>query len=193
MPRSTNPLIVAADVSSPALAADLAARLAGIVAMLKIGLEYFTAVGPDGVTRLRDQLPVFVDLKLHDIPTTVHRAARNLGRLGAAMLTVHAAGGEEMVRAAVEGSNEGADEVGRVPPAVVGVTVLSSLEEAGSVSPVWLADRVMAAGAHGVVVSGRHVQEVRAALGPEALLVVPGIRASNENHDDHARVLTPTE
>lgn len=161
--------------------------------MLKVGLEYFTGVGPDGVTRLRDHLPVFADLKLHDIPTTVHRAARNLGRLGVAMLTVHAAGGEEMVRAAVEGSGEGAGEAGWEPPAVVGVTLLSSIERPGEAAPLPLAHQAMAGGAHGVVVSGHDVQEMRAALGPQALLVVPGIRPVGDEHDDHVRVLTPAE
>lgn len=188
-----NPLIVAADLSDPAAAEDLAARLSGEVGMLKVGLELFTAAGPAVVTGVRTHLPVFLDLKLHDIPTTVGRAARNVGRLGASLLTVHALGGPEMVRAAVEGSAEGADGEGAEPPMVVAVTVLSSLAEAAGASPASLAFEAVSAGAAGAVVSGEDVKVVREALGPDPVLVVPGIRPSGHGSNDHARVLTPAE
>lgn len=190
---SPNPLIVALDTSDLDAAAALAATVAGQVGMVKVGLELFTAAGPSSVARLTEQAPVFLDLKLHDIPTTVGRAARNAGRLGASMLTVHALGGPEMVRAAVEGAAEGAADAEAAPPAVVAVTVLSSLAEAAGASPASLAFEAVTAGAAGAVVSGDDVKEVREALGEDPVLVVPGIRPSGARSNDHARVLTPVE
>jgi len=188
-----NPLVVAIDTSDLEAAAALSAALAGAVGMVKVGLELFTAAGPSSVSRLAEHAPVFLDLKLHDIPTTVGRAARNAGRLGAAMLTVHALGGPEMVRAAVDGAAEGAKGAGTAPPQVVAVTVLSSLAEAAGASPASLAFEAVTAGARGAVVSGDDVKDVREALGQDPLLVVPGIRPSGARSNDHARVLTPSE
>jgi orotidine-5'-phosphate decarboxylase len=193
MSRSRNPLIVAADLSDASAAEELARRLAGSVAMVKVGLELFTAAGPEAVTRVRGHVPVFLDLKLHDIPSTVGRAARNAGRLGAAMVTVHALGGVDMIRAAVEGCAAGAAEAGVEAPAVVAVTVLSSVGGEGLASPSSLAWEAVASGARGVVVSGEDVKEVREVLGAEPILVVPGIRPSGQPSNDHVRVLTPGE
>jgi orotidine-5'-phosphate decarboxylase len=192
-PRADSPLIVALDVSDPAKAENLAASIASHVGMLKVGLELFTAVGPAAVERIRPHAPVFLDLKLHDIPNTVRRAAANAGQLGAAVLTVHALGGPEMVTAAVEGAAEGASRAGVDPPRVVAVTVLSSLAEAAGASPASLAFEAVTAGAAGAVVSGDDVRVVREALGPDPVLVVPGIRPSGQAGNDHARVLTPAE
>ena len=193
MSAPPNPLVVALDTSDLDAAADLSAALAGAVGMVKVGLELFTAFGPSSVSRLGEHVPVFLDLKLHDIPNTVGRAARNAGRLGAAMLTVHALGGPDMVRAAVEGAAEGAKDAGTAPPQVVAVTVLSSLAEAAGASPASLAFEAVTAGARGAVVSGDDVKDVREALGQEPVLVVPGIRPSGARSNDHARVLTPSE
>jgi orotidine-5'-phosphate decarboxylase len=190
---SRNPLIVAADVSDPAAAEDLAKRLAGMVAFVKVGLELFTAVGPSSVERVRAHAPVFLDLKLHDIPNTVERAARNVGRLGAGLLTVHALGGMPMVRAAVDGATEGAREAGEEPPAIIAVTVLSSQAGEGLASPASLAFEAVSGGAAGAVVSGDDVESVREALGAGPLLVVPGIRPGGQPANDHARVMTPQE
>lgn len=193
MSAPPNPLVVALDTSDLEAAAALSAALAGAVGMVKVGLELFTAAGPSSVSRLSEHAPVFLDLKLHDIPTTVGRAARNAGRLGAAMLTVHALGGPEMVRAAVDGAAEGAKGAGTAPPQVVAVTVLSSLAEAAGASPASLAFEAVTAGARGAVVSGDDVKDVREALGQDPLLVVPGIRPSGARSNDHAWVLTPSE
>jgi orotidine-5'-phosphate decarboxylase len=186
-----NPLIVAADTSDVDEAASLAKQLSGLVAMVKVGLELFTAAGLEGVRRLSEHAPVFLDLKLHDIPNTVGRAARNVGRLGARMLTVHALGGPDMVRAAVEGAADGATATGVDPPAIIAITVLSSLAGEGLASPASLAFEAVAAGAVGVVVSGDDVEDVRGALGEDPLLVVPGIRPEGFRGNDHVRVLTP--
>jgi orotidine-5'-phosphate decarboxylase len=193
IPRPDNPLIVALDVSEPRDAEALARRLQGAAGLLKVGLELFTAAGPEVVPRIGAMAPVFLDLKLHDIPNTVEGAARNASRLGVAMLTVHALGGEAMVAAAVRGSAEGAGAAGHARPMVLAVTVLSSLAGEGLASPSSLAFEAVAAGAGGVVVSGEDVANVRAVLGPQACLVVPGIRPAGSNGHDQARILTPEE
>lgn len=193
IPRPPNPLVVALDLSDLDRAEELARALAGEVAMLKVGLELFTAAGPEAVRRIARHGPVFLDLKLHDIPTTVERAARNAAGLGVAVLTVHALGGEAMVAAAVRGARAGAEAAGRPPPLVAAVTVLSSLAGEGLASPASLAFEARAAGAAAAVVSGEDVAAVREALGDAFCLVVPGVRPSGTDGHDHARVLTPAE
>ena len=191
MPRVDNPLIVALDTSDADDATALAERLRGLVGMVKVGLELFTAGGPDTVRAVRRHAPVFLDLKLHDIPNTVERAARNVGGLGVELLTVHALGGADMVRAAVEGAGQGAAAANDAAPGIIAITVLSSLAGEGLASPASLAFEAVASGARGVVVSGEDVEDVRTALGAEPLLVVPGIRPEGFGSNDHARVLTP--
>ncbi|MFN2590302.1 MAG: orotidine-5'-phosphate decarboxylase [Actinomycetota bacterium] len=188
-----NPLIAAVDTSDLDRASDLAERLAATVAFVKIGLELFTAAGPVAVERLRGHAPVFLDLKLHDIPNTVGRAAANAGRLGPSLITVHALGGPDMVRAAVDGSHEGAAEAGFDPPIVLAVTVLSSLSGEELASPASLAFEAVEAGAGGVVVSGDDISTVRDVVGPNVLLVVPGIRPAGHGSNDQVRVLSPGE
>lgn len=193
IPSPANPLVVALDVSELDAAEALAVRLTGQVGMLKVGLELFSAEGPASVSRLRAHGPVFLDLKLHDIPTTVERTARNCGRLGVAMFNVHALGGEAMVAAAVRGAARGAEEGGHPMPQVLAVTVLSSLAGEGLASPASLAFEAKAAGATGMVVSGEDVSVVREVVGPEACLVVPGIRPTGTNGHDQVRILSPEE
>jgi orotidine-5'-phosphate decarboxylase len=188
-----NPLIVALDLTDLDRAEGLAAGLGRHVGMLKVGLELFVAAGPAAVQRIRAHAPVFLDLKLHDIPTQVGRAARNAARLGPSLLTVHALGGPDMVAEAVAGAGEGAAGAGLEPPRIVAVTVLSSLAEAAGASPASLAFEAVQAGAVGAVVSGDDVAVVREALGPGPVLVVPGIRPAGHAPNDHARVLTPAE
>jgi orotidine-5'-phosphate decarboxylase len=193
IPRPANPLAVALDVSDLDAAEALATRLRGEVGVLKVGLELFTAHGPAAILRLRPLGPVFLDLKLHDIPNTVQRASFNAARHGASMLTVHALGGEAMVAAAVRGAASGAEEGGHAPPLVVAVTVLSSVAGEGLASPASLAFEACAAGARGIVVSGEDVSVVREVVGEEVCLVVPGIRPAGSNGHDQVRVLTPEE
>jgi orotidine-5'-phosphate decarboxylase len=185
-------LIVALDVSDLDAAQSLARALADHAALVKVGLELFTAHGPAAVVRVRTFAPVFLDLKLHDIPNTVEAAARNAARLDASMLTVHALGGEAMVAAAVRGARQ-AEEEGRPAPAILAVTVLSSVAGEGLASPASLAFEAVAAGANGVVVSGEDVGDVREVLGETACLVVPGIRPAGSNGHDQLRILTPEE
>ncbi|HZB02681.1 MAG TPA: orotidine-5'-phosphate decarboxylase [Actinomycetota bacterium] len=193
IPRPANPLVPALDVSDVDEAERLARLLAPRVGMLKVGLELAWAAGPEAVRRIAAQAPVFVDCKLHDIPTTVERAAANVARLGPRMLNVHALGGEAMMRAALEGAHRGSTAGGVGMPMVVAVTVLSSHAGEDLASPASLAFEAKAAGLDGVVVSGADVEDVRAACGEEFCLVVPGIRPAGSNGHDQVRVLTPSE
>jgi orotidine-5'-phosphate decarboxylase len=191
IPRPSNPLVVALDVSRLDRAQELASSLAPHVGMLKVGLELFWACGPEAVRAVAMHAPVFADAKLHDIPNTVERAAANIGRLGVAMFNVHALGGERMMRAAVRGAERAADESGEERALVLAVTVLSSQSGEELASPASLAYEARTAGLDGVVVSGEDVEDVRAACGEEFCLAVPGIRPEGSNGDDQVRVLTP--
>ena len=189
-------LCSALDFASWKEAEPFARTIAPHVGMLKVGLELYVAEGAPAV-RAAAALgrPVFLDLKLHDIPATVEGAARSAAATGAALLTVHAAGGPEMVRAAVRGAG------GRVR--ILAVTVLTSLdaavlEQIGLAGPpqeavVRLARLAVAAGAGGLVCSPQEVAAVRAAVGPGPLLVVPGIRPAGAALGDQARVATPAQ
>lgn len=192
IPPPANPLVAALDVADVDRAEALAQALEGQVGLLKVGLELFTAHGPAAVLRMRPYGPVFLDLKLHDIPNTVERAARNCARLGAAMFTVHALGGEAMVAAAVRGAARGAEESGHPMPTVAAVTVLSSLPESLA-SAASLAFEAMSAGATAAVASGEDVSVVREVVGEAFCLVVPGIRPAGSNGHDQVRILTPEE
>jgi orotidine-5'-phosphate decarboxylase len=185
--------VVALDVSDIDRAEMLARSLEGRIGMFKIGLELFAAYGPASVLRLRDQGPIFLDLKLHDIPNTVERAARNCSRMGVAMFTVHALGGEAMVAAAVRGAAQGSAEAGYPTPVVAGVTVLSSVSGEALASSASLAFEAQAAGAGAVVVSGEDVTAVREVVGEAFVVVVPGIRPAGSNGHDQVRILTPEE
>jgi orotidine-5'-phosphate decarboxylase len=191
IPRPTNPLIVALDVSDLDRAVELAALLAAEVAMLKVGFELFWAHGPEAVRHIALHAPVFVDSKLHDIPNTVEAAAANITRLGAAMFNVHALGGEAMMRASLRGAERACEQTESPLPLVIAVTVLSSQTGEDLASAASLAYEAKAAGLHGVVVSGDDVDDVRAACGEDFVLVVPGVRPEGSNGDDQVRVLTP--
>jgi len=190
---------VALDSSERAEVLRLARALLGRVGVAKVGLEAFSANGPALVAEVGELgMPVFLDLKLHDIPNTVERAARNAARLGVAMFTVHASGGEAMMRAAVAGA-----AIAARPPAVLAVTVLTSLDDAALVGlgiPGGAAGRVTAwaalaqrCGCTGVVCSPQEVSGLRSALGPNVLLVTPGVRPSGASAGDQRRVATPRE
>ncbi len=193
IPRPSRPMALALDVSDLDDAERLARLLTPEVVVLKVGLELFWAHGPEAVRRIGAHGPVFIDCKLHDIPTTVERASANVARLGVHMFNVHALGGEAMMRAALDGAKRGADAAGVTMPLVLGVTVLSSHGGEGLASPASLAWEAKEAGLDGVVVSGDDVRDVRDACGDAFCLVVPGIRPSGTNGHDQVRVLTPRE
>ncbi|MFN2595112.1 MAG: orotidine-5'-phosphate decarboxylase [Actinomycetota bacterium] len=185
-----NPLCVALDVAERRELDRLVDQLAGQIGLAKVGLTTFSAFGPSVIGEIAREVPVFVDLKLHDIPMQVGRAARALVDAGAALLTVHAAGGSDMVAAAVKGA-------GSVP--VVGVTILTSLPESQLRSIGFtgtaidnvarLARLATGAGAAGVVCSPLEIAAVRNAVGEDPLIVTPGIRAGNAESHDQARTM----
>ncbi len=200
MTRLANPLIVALDVASAEEAVTLATALKDDVGGFKIGLELLMGPGPS-LLGIVDELglPIFCDAKLMDIPTTVRRASRRLGRYGARWLTVHASGGPEMLEAAVEGLTDGA---GGRATGILAVTVLTSLDDAAlakvgvtgssgkQVSR--LAKLAQAHGAEGVVCSVKELGDV-AQVAPGLLRATPGIRPAGEDHGDQVRVATPGE
>ena len=150
-------LVLALDVGGLAEAAPVAGSLAPWFSTVKVGLELYAEAGPEVFARFRDQgFRVFADLKLHDIPTTVARAARVLGRHGVDFLNFHAAGGEAMLRAGVDGLREGARDAGHAPPIALGVTVLTSESDTSAFATRLVAAR--ASGCDGVVCSGHEIE-----------------------------------
>ncbi|MFW2339369.1 MAG: orotidine-5'-phosphate decarboxylase [Acidimicrobiia bacterium] len=200
MVKSEPPIIVALDLPTAEEAVRLAKSVADFVAGFKVGLELLMGPGP-GLIGVIDQLgkPVFVDAKLHDIPNTVSRAARQLGQAGARWVTAHAAGGLEMLEAATEGLSSGAR--GR-PAGILAITVLTSLNDAmlaHSGVPVTAGkltskrSRLAAeAGVEGVVCSVKELGVVNE-VAPDLLKVTPGIRPLGEDAGDQQRVATPVE
>lgn len=184
-------LAVALDVPDLDAAAALVQRLRPWVDVAKVGLELFAAAGPDAVRRMRDlDVDVFLDLKLHDIPTTVGRAARVLGRLGVRYCNFHAAGGEAMLRAGVEGLTEGAREASLTAPVPLAVTVLTSDPDTSAFDE--RLERAVASGCGGVVCSLHEVERVHR-VREDFVTVVPGTRVAGDDTHDQARTGTPIE
>jgi orotidine-5'-phosphate decarboxylase len=194
----TQPAPIAVALDAPDL--ETAARWAGLVtphvSTVKVGLELYLRYGPEVVASIRGAsgVKIFLDLKLHDIPATVTGAARAVARLRPDLLTVHAAGGSEVVRAAVQGAPD---------TMVAAVTVLTSLSNAdleriGMIGPMSDAVRRLAvlgvsAGARGLVCSPQEVAAVRAEVGPDITLITPGVRPAGSSANDQARTATPEE
>jgi orotidine-5'-phosphate decarboxylase len=193
-------LIVALDVSSAAEVEQTVDRLGDSVTFYKIGLELFSAEGPDVVRAVKRRgKKVFLDLKLHDIPRTVARAVKAGAALGVDLMTIHASGGKAMARAA----KEAALACGAQAPKILAVTVLTSLDQSdlGDLgvgremrAQVEALGRLACGnGADGIVCSPREVAAMRAALGLRALLVTPGVRPAGADVGDQKRIATPGE
>ncbi len=191
-------VFVALDFADLKRARECAAELRPTGVRFKVGLELFCRTGPEGLRALLPVTgPVFLDLKLHDIPRTVAGAVRAAAAVGVWGLTVHALGGEAMLRAAVEAAGA-ADR----PPRCLAVTALTSLDEAalaavGVAAPMRahvssLAHLAQAAGCDGVVASPEEAAVVRGVGGPSFLVVTPGVRPAGVDQGDQARVATPT-
>jgi len=203
MPNPRGPLtpaekiICALDVPTLDDAIRLVDSLEGRVHWFKIGMELFTREGPPAVeTILKRRAGVFLDLKYHDIPATAERAVASAGALGVSLLTVHAAGGSAMLEACARGRDSC-----QTPPAILAVTVLTSLDS-NALSTVGIErpveEQVLAigtlakeAGIDGLVASPREVASLRHTLGDDILIVTPGVRLASGGHDDHARAETP--
>jgi orotidine-5'-phosphate decarboxylase len=184
-------LALALDVDDLVVALRIADPLLSYFAVAKVGPELFFAAGPEAIVSLSAAgFKVFVDAKLHDIPTTVGKAARVIGGLGASYVTVHTSGGYAMVAAAVSGIEEGSRLAGLPPAHVLGVTVLTSDVEA-PIEELERRTRIAAeAGCAGVVCAGTDL-EVIEAVAPGLIKVVPGIRPSEIAPDDQVRIATP--
>ncbi|WP_207482117.1 orotidine-5'-phosphate decarboxylase [Arenibaculum pallidiluteum] len=203
--RPADRVFVAIDTTGIAEARQLAAVVADHVGGLKLGLEFFMAQGPAGIRAVIGDAgpPLFLDLKLHDIPNTVAGAIRSVAPLAPRFLTVHASGGPAMLRAAADAAGEAAAKAGVTPPRLLAVTVLTSLDEGdleavGQRGPVLeqvlrLAETAQRSGIDGVVCSPAEVTALRARCGAGLTLMVPGIRPAGTAVGDQKRVMTPAE
>ncbi|MCZ7639161.1 MAG: orotidine-5'-phosphate decarboxylase [Verrucomicrobia bacterium] len=199
-----NPVIAALDVPTAERALELAGHLAPDIGALKVGKELFTSAGPELVRQLRATgAAVFLDLKFHDIPNTVARAVEAAVRLDVQMLTMHTSGGLAMMKAAVEAAEAAARQCQRPAPLLLGVTVLTSLDDAslkevGIDRPVaaqveWLARLAVRAGVRGLVCSPQELGLLRSVLPRDIQLVTPGIRPAGAALGDQKRTLTPRQ
>ena len=191
-------LILALDVPSLSDAKALLPRLPAELEYYKIGLELFTREGPDAIRAFTEKRKrIFLDLKLHDIPCTVAHAVHAAAKLGVSLLTVHAAGGRAMLKAAAVA----AAELGHNAPRLIAVTTLTSLNEQDlaelgivrtlTEQALALAEMALAAGIHGLVTSVDEAAALRRAFGPKPILVTPGIRPAGSETGDQKRVATP--
>ncbi len=199
---AANPVFVSIDTTAVDTARTLAQGLAGLVGGVKLGLEFFVAQGPAGVRAVLggdSEVPFFLDLKLHDIPNTVGAGVRAALPLKPAFMTIHTSGGPAMMRAAAEAAAAG----GAGRPRILGVTVLTSLDDGdleavGQSTPVAaqverLARLARDCGLDGVVCSPNEVAALRAACGPDFILMVPGIRPAWSAVNDQKRIMTPAQ
>ena len=196
---TTNPVFVALDTPSLDRASELARALKPFVGGVKLGLEFYGANGPEGVRAVvATGIPVFLDLKLHDIPNTVSGAMKALAPLGAAIVNVHASGGAAMMRAAAEAARSSERRA-----KIIAVTVLTSLEDrdlaeiglsgTALAQAIRLATLAKQSGLDGVVCSPHEIAAVRAACGSGFLIVTPGVRPAGGELGDQKRVMTPLQ
>jgi orotidine-5'-phosphate decarboxylase len=200
----SNPIIVALDIPSKERAIQLVEELAPVIGTFKIGSELFTSAGPEIVRAIRSTgASVFLDLKFHDIPNTVAKAAAAATRLDVQWLTLHTSGGLSMMQAAQLSVTDTAQKLGIRPPLLLGVTVLTSLSsgelgEVGQDSNVGkqverLANLTVKAGLRGLVCSPLELVGLRQLLPGDMQLITPGIRTSHEEGDDQKRTLSARE
>lgn len=192
-------IVVALDYAEPKLALQLVEQLDPAMCRLKVGKELFTAAGPQLVEKLISKgFGVFLDLKFHDIPTTVAKACEAASRLGVWMLNVHASGGADMMQAAREGVARSGQQ-----PLLIAVTVLTSMNQSAlkqigvqdelQNQVLRLAKLTKESGLDGVVCSAQEAEILRKSLGPDFCLVTPGIRPKSASLDDQSRVVTPAQ
>lgn len=199
-----NPIFCAIDMADLERAHGLVAAVVPHIGGIKLGLEFFSAQGPNGIRSMaRHGLPIFLDVKLHDIPNTVAGAVAALSPLGVRMITLHASGGAAMAQAAREAAQQGAEASGAGRARLIGVTVLTSLDDqdlaahgvaGGAEAQVLRMGRLAAsAGLDGLVCSPWELPAVRAAHPRPFTLVVPGVRPAGVSSNDQKRVMTPRE
>lgn len=196
-----NPIFLAIDKPKRSDALALLESVKQLIGGVKLGLEFFAAEGPDGIAAVMastPNLPLFLDLKLHDIPNTVAAAVTSVAPLRPSFITVHASGGEAMIEAAVEAAAKSSS-----PPKILAVTVLTSLNEAdlvatGQKSPMEdqverLACMAIASKASGLICSPHEIVRLRRAIGRKPVLMVPGIRPQGAALGDQKRAMTPKD
>lgn len=195
-------IFCALDTTDVDHAVSLAQALKGTIGGIKLGLEFFCAAGPDGFKRVAETgMPLFLDLKFHDIPNTVAGAIRSVAPLGPKILTIHTQGGPAMMQAAAESAAREADRYGYDRPWVCGVTILTSLDD-GDLGAIGVSDDVSSqvarlarlaykSGLDGMVCSPREIALARTATSPDFKLIVPGIRPIGSASADQKRVMTP--
>jgi orotidine-5'-phosphate decarboxylase len=186
-------LAVALDTGHLEEAKAIAQAVKPNVGIAKVGLQLFSAAGHSAVRAMQEAgLDVFLDVKLHDIPNTVYGASKVLGSLGVRFLTVHAAGGKEMLEAAVRGLREGAEQKGLTAPTALAITVLTSDRTASAEVLKERLDVAIASGCGGVVCAASDLSVIRS-VAPSVTTVVPGIRPAGVPTHDQNRVATPAE
>ncbi len=196
MTRKSTEVILAIDCDNMDEARRLVELTHELISIFKIGSILFTAYGPPIVEMVKAMgRDVFLDLKFHDIPNTVRGAVRTSCSLGVKMVTIHTAGGLEMLKAACLGAEEGCRQYSTDRPLLIGVTQLTSMGTRQGLHEevLKLANFAFEAGLDGVVCSAKEVAAIRQAHGDELLTVVPGIRLKQDSSDDQARVATPIE
>ena len=193
-----NPIILALDVNSLTKAQSILSDLKSHIGGVKLGMEFFNSFGPDGVREISKLgIPIFLDLKLHDIPITVYKTIKTLMELDIAIINVHSSGGRDMLEAAAKAKSEFKDK----PTKLIAVTVLTSLdnndiEEIGYKDNsedlvLRLASLAKDSGLDGVVCSAKEISLIKSKLGKNFILVVPGIRLEKDNKNDQKRVMSP--
>jgi orotidine-5'-phosphate decarboxylase len=198
-------IALALDVDNDREALGIVSELKDSVGVFKVGLQLFTAYGPDIVRRITGMGGrVFLDLKYHDIPNTVAKASAEAVKLGVSIFNVHTLGGLDMMKAAVEATRETAQKLDLPVPAVLGVTILTSMDELSlrkelkitrslQREVVHLARLAQRAGMHGVVASPQEIKTLRRAVRGEFIILTPGVRPAWADKDDQKRVMTPGE
>ena len=200
--QARDAIIIAMDCDRET-ALDLADKLAGKAVWVKVGMTLFYRDGPTIVDEMRERgLRVFLDLKLHDIPFQIHGAAFSASLTGADILSIHGLGGAEMIAEGRKGCEEAAQERGGDRTRLVAISVLTSMDEEalasiGVDSPIAeevsrLARLAVGAGSDGIVCSPQEAAEMRALLGPDALIVTPGVRPAGADVGDQRRIATPS-
>ena len=204
-PALRNPVFCALDTAEMGVATSLSAKLADSIGGVKLGLQFFSAHGPRGIQEVQkaSDLPIFLDLKFHDIPNTVASAVKSVVPLKPFMLTIHVGGGRAMMEAAVKAATDASYEVVGSRPLIVAVTVLTSMDhkdlgDTGVPGAVLdqvrrLAALAKASGLDGIVCSPQEAAVLRTDLGPDFLLVTPGVRPLWSAADDQKRIMTPAE
>ena len=202
---SQNQLIVALDVENLAAASELVTTLSDDVKWFKIGNQLFTTVGPAAVKLLHDaKKNIFLDLKFHDIPNTVAGAVASATKIGANIINMHASGGLEMMRAATEVAEKQASELGIPQPTLLGVTILTSIDEANfqrdfgtqrklEDQVAYQAELSQKAGLDGVVASPLEIELIRKVCGNDFVILTPGVRPTWAAANDQQRVMAPAE